>query len=114
MKKNIELLSEEGASFSLNKNKNRFSFEENMTNYPIKTIKMHNDIIGNSFENKKVLHVLEQIVKLYHDLGLKIEADGIGTELYVEQLKHLGCDYLQGAFFSKPLSEEDFINFLGA
>ncbi len=114
VKKNIELLSKEGASFSLNKNKNRFSFEENMTNYPIKTIKMHSDIIGNSFGNKKVLHVLEQIVKLYHDLDMKIEADGIGTELYVEQLEHLGCDYLQGTFFSKPLSEEDFINFLGA
>ncbi len=47
-----------------------------------------------------------QIVIKYHFLGLKIVAEGVENQNQVKLLKLMGCDILQGFFFSKPLETE--------
>lgn len=46
------------------------------------------------------------------ELNLKIVAEGVETKEMVEMLTDNGVDYLQGYYYSKPLSEKDYINFL--
>ena len=45
-------------------------------------------------------------------MGRKIVVEGIETKEQFEYLESLGITYAQGFYFSKPLSEEDFLNFL--
>lgn len=45
-------------------------------------------------------------------MRLKTVAEGVETEDQVAALKVLGCDYIQGYFFSKPLPREDFEAYL--
>ena len=45
-------------------------------------------------------------------LGLKTVAEGVETEEQVEGIKALGIDYIQGFYYSKPLSTDDFIRFI--
>jgi EAL domain-containing protein (putative c-di-GMP-specific phosphodiesterase class I) len=47
-----------------------------------------------------------------HSLGLKVVAEGVETEEQSELLHHLECDYLQGYFFSKPITTQQLLNFL--
>ena len=45
-------------------------------------------------------------------LGFHIVAEGIETAEQAAKLESIGCEYLQGYYYSKPLSQKDFLNFL--
>lgn len=47
-----------------------------------------------------------------HELGMQLVAEGAETEEQVTFLKKNKCDYIQGYYYSKPLSEEEFIEYL--
>ncbi len=62
------------------------------------------DYIGD--KNGELL--LFYIIKLAHDLGLHVTAEGVETKNQVEFLKTLECDDIQGYYFSKPLPKIDY------
>ena len=64
------------------------------------------------FTNKRAEIVMRATVGMIKDLGLKIVAEGVETEEQVEGIKQLGIDYIQGYYYSKPLSKNDFIKFI--
>ena len=51
--------------------------------------------------------IVESIVKLGRALGLTVTAEGIESDEQIRFLKALGCDELQGFFFSPPVSREE-------
>jgi diguanylate cyclase len=58
--------------------------------------------------NDKGSHALvDAIFKLTHALGFEATAEGIETEAQQETIIELGCDYMQGYLFSKPLKKAD-------
>ncbi len=62
------------------------------------------DYIGD--KNGELL--LFHIIKLAHNLGLHITAEGVETKNQVDFLKTLECDDIQGYYFSKPLPKIDY------
>ena len=47
-----------------------------------------------------------------HNLGMQVVAEGVETLEQREVLTALGCEYLQGYLFSKPLGTEEAAGFL--
>ena len=45
-------------------------------------------------------------------LNLKTVAEGVETKEQMERISKLGCDYIQGYFYSKPLPEDEFVKYL--
>ena len=56
--------------------------------------------------------IVESTVALAHRLGLVVTAEGVEDELTCQLLSRMGCDKLQGYFYSKPLSPSDFDQWL--
>lgn len=52
--------------------------------------------------------VLESVVDMAHKLKLKTIAEGVETEAQYEVIKKIGCDMIQGYYFSKPLERDAF------
>lgn len=52
--------------------------------------------------------MVENIVKMIHDLDRKVICEGVETEEQVEFLKRVGCTMAQGFLFDRPLSREEF------
>lgn len=52
--------------------------------------------------------VLESVIQMAHKLNLKTIAEGVETEEQFDMIKKMGCDFIQGYYFSKPLVREDF------
>ena len=52
------------------------------------------------------------MIKMAHKLGFLTIAEGVETEEQYRVLKGLGCDMIQGYYFSKPLPKEDFEKYL--
>ena len=46
------------------------------------------------------------------NMTLEIIAEGVETKEQSECLKELGCDYLQGYYYAKPMPKDDFIAFI--
>ena len=58
--------------------------------------------------DKKNNNILLSLVELAHRLNMKVVAEGVETEEQAEFLQDYGCDYLQGFYFSRPMSEAQF------
>lgn len=62
------------------------------------------DFIGNYGGNR----LIEHTISLAKELGITITAEGVETEAQVRFLKQIGCDNIQGFFYSKPVRAEDY------
>jgi len=56
--------------------------------------------------------LVKTIIELAHKLGIEIVAEGVENEALVTLLTELNCDYLQGFYFSKPLTTDHVIPWL--
>lgn len=79
---------------------------------PFGTIKMDYSMLVNVFKNKEKEILYKNLVKTFKDLGFSIVAEGAETKKDVEFLIDAGVDYIQGFYFSPPLAEKEFIEFL--
>ena len=78
---------------------------------PLDTLKIDKsfvDNIGTVKENEKDYIVLKYIISLAKNLSFTCLAEGAETKMQVDRLKMLGCEIIQGYYYSKPISIEEF------
>lgn len=52
--------------------------------------------------------ILDNVIKMAHEMGLIVVAEGVETKEQAEHLNHLDCEIMQGYYFAKPIPVEDF------
>ena len=110
---NINALYREGLAFSLDDFGTGYSNMLRIASIPFKLIKL--DKIFTHFEdNPNLLIVVENTIKMIKSMNMKIVIEGVETKEILERFTELGCDYVQGYYFSKPVARADFIAFLKA
>lgn len=109
---NMQNLVEKGIAFSLDDYGSGYSNINYIINLPFHLIKMDKNIVWSAFTNKKAGTVLESSVSMIQKLDLKIVAEGVETKEQMERLKEMGCEYLQGYYFSKPLPGDEFLEYI--
>lgn len=73
-----------------------------LTYMPVDKIKL-DKTINDQYLDHNNYTIIQHLINLFHDLDLKIIAEGIETKDQHRLLKQIDCDYLQGFLFSKPL-----------
>ena len=63
-------------------------------------------------QNEKSRSVLPLSINMLREMNVRIVAEGVETEEQKDELIRMGVQYLQGYYFSKPISEMEFIRFL--
>jgi EAL domain-containing protein (putative c-di-GMP-specific phosphodiesterase class I) len=76
--------------------------------YPVDIIKLDKSIVWSAFSDNDSFVTLKNIVSMFHDVRRKLVAEGVESEEQMQALKELGCDYIQGYFYSKPVPKNDF------
>jgi diguanylate cyclase (GGDEF)-like protein/PAS domain S-box-containing protein len=56
--------------------------------------------------------ITNTLIALAHNLKLRVIAEGVETEAQLRLLQQQGCDEIQGFFFSRPLSADEFVRLL--
>ncbi|MDE7292594.1 MAG: EAL domain-containing protein [Treponemataceae bacterium] len=56
--------------------------------------------------------IVRQIVEMARQLGKETICEGVETEEQINFLRSIKCNYVQGFFYSKPLSEKEFVEYL--
>jgi diguanylate cyclase (GGDEF)-like protein/PAS domain S-box-containing protein len=81
---------------------------------PISTLKIDRSFIEPIKQEGDNIEIVQTIVMLAKNLGMKVIAEGVETEYQIEQLKKFNCEVAQGYFFSRPMRFVDLEQFLGA
>ncbi|MCR5189288.1 MAG: EAL domain-containing protein [Treponema sp.] len=108
--KNMKKLEEDGIELSLDDYGSGHSNISYILSLPFKMIKIDKGIVWKAFENQRADIALRETINMMKALGMKIVAEGVETEEQSKRLIELGCDYLQGYFYSRPVDCQTFLN----
>ena len=79
---------------------------------PIDMLKLDMQFIRTAFRDRKDTRLLEAIIGLAKSMDLPTIAEGVETAEQMFTLKAMGCDIVQGYYFSKPLSADEFEKYI--
>ncbi len=79
--------------------------------FPIDRLKIDQSFIRNALNNQDDASIARTIVALGHALNLKVIAEGVETKDHESFLIAQGCDEVQGYRYSRPVPNEQFIEF---
>ena len=82
-----------------------------LTKMPIDTLKIDKsfvDNVGTKTENENDIIVIKHIISLAKELNFLCLAEGAEEKCQVDKLKLLGCDVIQGYYYSKPIPISEF------
>lgn len=105
-------LHQSGLTISLDDFGTGFASVEYLINFPFDVVKLDKSLVWAYMSTKKYEPILKHYIPMLHGLGTRIVAEGVETEEMVTTLKRLGCDYLQGFYYSKPVPKEKFLEYL--
>lgn len=77
-----------------------------LKNLPIDVVKIDKLFIDGIVNEGAERSIVKAIVSLSHDIGLKVVAEGVETEVQLEYLSLYKCSYIQGYLISKPVPEK--------
>lgn len=111
MTENLNKLSRAGLTFSLDDYGTGYSNMKRVIQLPLKIIKLDKSFVDEQ-HNPKMWIFLQNTVKMFKDMQMEIVVEGIETQEMVDAFSNLKCDFIQGYFFSKPISQPDFVEFI--
>jgi EAL domain-containing protein (putative c-di-GMP-specific phosphodiesterase class I) len=79
-----------------------------LQHFDVDGIKLPGTFVKDIVNDRRCRAILKSLVVLAHELGLEVIAEGIETEDQLSFLRDLGCEYIQGFLFSKPMRAEAF------
>lgn len=104
----------------LNKTGIRFSLDDYGTGYsnirrlgilPISIVKL-DKLFVDEYHNEAIKIIIKHSVNMFKELDLKILVEGVETKEQLDEFIEVGCDYIQGFYYSMPLVAKDLIEFL--
>ncbi len=109
---NMCRLREYGVHFSLDD----FGTGQSNLNYivemPVDIVKFDREMSQAFFRDEKAQYVMNAAMQMIQGMQLKIVSEGIEDKQQYLEMEKLGIDYIQGYYFSKPLPEKEFLEFL--
>ncbi len=113
MEENLDVLTSAGVSFSLDDFGTGYSNIDRVASLPLKIVKLDRSLVINT-QKPKMEKFVENIIRMFKDMDMEIVVEGIETKEMVEHFSELGCDYIQGYFFSKPIPQNEFVAFVSS
>jgi EAL domain-containing protein (putative c-di-GMP-specific phosphodiesterase class I) len=104
---NLEALRAIGVVASLDDFGTGYQSSTQLSRLPIDVVKIDRDFVDPSSDSERSL--LELMVKSAHAFGFRVVAEGVESEAQLELIRSLGCEYVQGFYFGKPLPADQVL-----
>ena len=108
----IAELTQKGFSLSMDDYGTGYSNFSYMLSLPFRIIKLDKSILWNACKTEHAAIILKNTIQMIHELNLEIVVEGVETSEQKEILDHLQCTYQQGFYYSMPLPETEFLNYI--
>ena len=107
-KKMFEMFKQTGYKIAIDDFGTGYSSLSYISNLPVDVLKIDISFIQDIDTNKKNFVIVDTIINFAKKLNLKTVAEGVERKEQIKILKELGCDYLQGYYFYKPMPFNEF------
>jgi len=104
----VNTLRERGFRIEMDDFGSGYSSLNMLTSLPIDALKLDMKFIRGICENIKTERLVGIMIEIARLLEVPVIAEGVETKEQMDLLKKLGCDIIQGYYFSKPLPPEEF------
>jgi len=91
-----------------------YSSMARLRNMPINIVKIDQSFVRNISSSSQDKAIVKSIIKLAHSLGKEVIAEGVEDLACLNILKEMNCEKIQGYYYGKPMSFEEFITWLDA
>lgn len=78
---------------------------------PFHTIKIDKTLIHQAIKDTRTAILIAPMILAFKKLNFKVLAEGIETKDELSYALHNGCDFIQGYYYSRPLSADDAFRF---
>ncbi len=79
-----------------------------LTTIPIDVLKMDMKFVSNMLKDDKSFKLCELVMDISRFLEVPVVAEGVEEQAQLDKLKEMGCELIQGYYFSKPRPSEEF------
>ncbi|HEY5648588.1 MAG TPA: EAL domain-containing protein, partial [Nitrospiria bacterium] len=113
--KGIEVLNQLdrlGVGLSIDDFGTGYSSLTSLKKLPVRELKIDKSFMQNLAEDEENRLIVSSTIKLAHNLGLKVVAEGVEDEATLNRLIELGCDSIQGFHVCKPLAGPDLTDWM--
>lgn len=110
IKEGLRKLASKGFPIALDDFGTGYASLTHLRELPIKYLKIDRGFISGIMTNEKDRQITISISDLAHSLGLSVIAEGVETTEQLLSLESIGCDALQGYYFSKPVAFGDLLD----
>ncbi len=83
-----------------------------LTTIPIDVLKMDMKFVRNMLNDEKSLKLCELVMDISRFLDVPVVAEGVEEKAQLDRLKSMGCEIIQGYYFSKPVPADQFERFI--
>lgn len=105
-------LKKTGYSISVDDFGSGYSSLNLLKDIPADILKLDKEFLSSATDNERESIIISSVIDMAKKLNLSTIAEGVETETQSDLLKQMGCDYVQGFLYSKPLPENDFKSLL--
>ena len=111
-KKKLEEIKELGISIYLDDFGTGYSSLSYLNSLPIDRVKIDKSFIDVMLQSEKDRKIVKAIIKLAHNIGLHVVAEGVENKEQFETLQNDQCESIQGYYISKPVRYEEIISII--
>ena len=110
----VSQLREKGFIIELDDFGSGYSSLNTLSAMPVDIVKLDLKFVHSEIEKPEEQSILNDVVTMAHRMHLRVVAEGVETAHQAERLRLIGCDYVQGYYFSAPLPIRDYESLLSS
>ncbi|ADW18811.1 diguanylate cyclase/phosphodiesterase with PAS/PAC sensor(s) [Desulfobulbus propionicus DSM 2032] len=99
-----------GIRFSIDDFGTGYSSLSHLSEMPVSTLKIDKRFIGADDPNSR--SIVSTITAMSKQMQLKVVAEGVETSNQLQWLRQIGCNEVQGFYYSRPMPEEETLHYL--
>jgi EAL domain-containing protein (putative c-di-GMP-specific phosphodiesterase class I) len=108
----IEKCRAQGFPVSLDDFGTGYSMLSYLSDFNVDNIKIDQSFVRKIEQDHRTRIVVQAIINIAKGLGIEVIAEGVETEKQARLLRDLGCDYLQGFYYSRPIPFDEAWQYL--
>ncbi|MCI2058646.1 MAG: EAL domain-containing protein [Oscillibacter sp.] len=108
----VKQLSQAGFTVEMDDFGSAYSSLNMLKDIPVDILKLDMKFLSDTENSIRSGNILSSVVRMARWLQLPVIAEGVETKQQADYLCSIGCLYMQGYYFSKPISPEEYENFL--
>jgi len=108
----LDKIKKMGVKVSLDDFGTGYSSLSYLRSFPVDTLKIDRQFIIEAQSEPEVRSIISAIIQMAHALKLDVVAEGVEDDDQLQYLESIGCDVIQGYYFSKPLPQEQALAFI--